>query len=291
VRSTGGPFRHAPRARTLAASRTPSAVTEADSCPDSQRARSARPVLRVLVVDDDPLSRSFQTHLLALLGHEASALADPELAVARALEGGFDVLLLDLGMPGADGFEVMRRLREREAREQRPPLAVLAVTGFVSRLDRARCLAAGFSEHLAKPIQVDALSAALAHALGARGCGAVESSDATRLRATIRRLHQSQTPQTGFAPTVTESFALRSAQLLETLRRCVQQRDAQALARAAQALRGSAEYLGALRLVGMCSALQQSAVGDDWGGAEAALGTIADEHQAVLALLLESSRS
>jgi len=266
------------------------ALTAPDYRPDPSRAHGAPAVLRVLVVDDDPLSRSFQTHLLALLGHEASALADPGSAVAQALEGGFDVLLLDLGMPGVDGFEVLRRLREREAQEQRAPLAVLAVTGYASMLDRARCLAAGFSDHLAKPIRAATLAVAIEQAVGASGGAAVETSDAARLRATVRRLRESQPPQAGFAPTVTESFALRSAQLLETLRRCVQQRDAHALGRAVQALRASAEYLGARRLVAMCAALQQSAVSDDWRGAEAALGTIDDEHQAVLALLFESSR-
>lgn len=264
-------------------------MTALDSRPDPSCPSNAPP-LRVLVVDDDPLSRCFQTHLLSLLGHEAVAQADPGQAVVQALEGGFDVLLLDLGMPGLDGFEVLRRLREHEARAQRTPLAVLAVTGYASASDRARCLAAGFSEHLAKPIQATTLAAAIEHVVGNAVVSGVESSDAARLRATVRRLRESQRLDTGFAPTVTESFALRSAQLLETLQRCVQQQDAGALTRAAQALRTSAEYLGALRLVGMCAALEQSAGRADWHGARTALGTMNDEHQAVLALLFESSR-
>lgn len=247
---------------------------------------------RVLVVDDDPLSRSFQTHLLSLLGYDAQAEGDPERALAQAVSGAFDVLLLDLGMPGLDGFEVLRRLREQEAQARRKPLAVVAVTGYASEADRLRCLMAGFNDHLAKPIQAAGLSATLQHVLGEAEARetAAESSDVARLRATVKRLNETRPGDRSFAPTVTESFALRSAQLLETLRRCVQQRDAAPLPRAAQALKASAEFLGALRLAGMCGELETLAGQSDWSGADTVLTLMNNEHQVVLTLLFESAR-
>ena len=250
----------------------------------------ARAAIRVLVVDDDALSRSFLTHLLSLLGHLAQAQGDPEQALAQALSGEFDLILLDLGMPGLDGFEVLRRLREHEAQTRRSPLAVVAVTGYASDTDRMRCLSAGFNEHLAKPIQAALLSSTLERVLGAQGARTEpEASDVARLRATVKRLNEARPGDRSFAPTVTESFALRSAQLLETLRRGVQQRDPAALPRAAQALKASAEFLGALRLGSMCGELEQHVERGDWAAAESLLAQMNNEHQVVLTLLFESA--
>ncbi len=247
---------------------------------------------RVLVVDDDPLSRSFQTHLLSLLGYDAQAQGDPALAVQQASDGGFDLLLLDLGMPGLDGFEVLRRLREREAREGCRPLGVVAVTGYASESDRVRCLAAGFNEHLAKPIQAATLGRVLAQVLGsAAGADApAEDSDVARLRATVKRLNEARPGDRSFAPTITESFALRSAQLLETLRRSLRERDPAATAKAAQAMRASAEFLGAMRLATMCAQLEAHAAAGEWSEAEQSLASMNDEHQVVLTLLFESAQ-
>ena len=259
--------------------------------PPAAPAQGLHAPIRVLVVDDDPLSRSFQTHLLSLLGHQALAQGDPLQALSLLLDEEFDLLLLDLGMPGLDGFEMLRRLREHEARTGRRPLAVIAVTGYASDADRQRCLAAGFNDHLAKPIQAAVLGTTLERVLGAARAGVPgpEASDVVRLRATVKRLNETRPGDRSFAPTVTESFALRSAQLLESLRRCVQQREASPLSRATQALKASAEFLGALRLARMCTELDQSAGRGDWTTAEQLLRLINDEHQVVLTLLFESA--
>ncbi len=250
--------------------------------------------MRVLVVDDDPLSSSLQAHLASLLGHVVAIEEDGERAVDRALAGEVDVMLLDLGMPKLDGFEVLRRLREREAQAERAPLPVIAVTGYASETDRLRCLMAGFNEHLTKPVQAAALGAAIARAIGPRrgpagdASGQPHESDAERLRATVRRLSGVKRGDRHFAPTVTESFALRSAQLIETLKLAVGSTDAEQAARAARALRASAEFLGALRLARMSGELEQLAAGADWPQAAALLQAIENEHQAVLTLLFEA---
>lgn len=252
------------------------------------------PPVRVLVVDDDPLSSSLQAHLASLLGHAVAIEDDSQRALARALTGEFDVLLLDLGMPGLDGFEVLRRLREREALEHRSPLPVIAVTGYASDSDRLRCLVAGFNEYVSKPVQAAALGAAIARALGPHRGSAGEASglafesDAERLRATVRRLSGVKPGDRLFAPTVTESFALRSTQLIEMLNLALRAADTEQAQRAARALRSSAEFLGALRLANMAADVGQVAADGDWERAAALLREIEHEHQAVLTLLFES---
>jgi FixJ family two-component response regulator len=212
-------------------------------------------------------------------------------------------MLLDLGMPEIDGFEALRRLREREAAAQRAPLPVIAVTGYASETDRMRCLTAGFNDHLTKPVQASALGAAIARAAG-RGetAGAAAQPidcDAERLRATVRRLGNVRSEDRAFAPTVIESFALRSAQLIESLRTALATRDGAEGARAARALRASAEFLGALRLAAMSKEIEgvfdasAGADSDDaarWQGAGALLDTIDREQQAVLTVLFEATR-
>lgn len=252
--------------------------------------RSATRQTRLLVVDDDALSSSFQSHLASLLGFAAVVESDPELAVDAALTGGFDVVLLDLGMPRIDGFEVLRRLRSREARSGRVPMPVIAVTGYSAEADRLRCLMAGFNDHLSKPIQAATLAAALERALAHRGESVLpRSSDAQRLRATVRRLSELKPDDRGFAPTVTESFALRSAQLIDAMRDALLVADRDAAQRAAHALKSSAEFLGALRLAQMAADFDAAAARDDRTAGLALLEAINNEHQAVLTLLFEAS--
>lgn len=247
--------------------------------------------IRLLVVDDDPLSSTFQSHLAQLLGHRADVETHAERVVERAVSGNYDLMLLDLGMPYPDGFELLRRLREAEVAANRPPLPVIAVTGYASEADRLRCLLAGFTDHLAKPVQATTLSSMIERVVAAAGeRRANRESDAERLRATVRRLSEVRPDDRSFAPTVTESFALRSAQLLETLRAATQARDAGQIARGARALKSSAEFLGALRLAGMCAELETQAAAGDWDLALTQLAAMEHEHQAVLTLLFESSR-
>jgi CheY-like chemotaxis protein len=270
---------------------------------DSDRPHGHAPA-RLLVVDDDPLSSSLQAHLALLLGYAATVESDPERAVELALTGEFDAMLLDLGMPQVDGFEALRRLREREAAAERAPLPVIAVTGYSSDADRLRCLMAGFNEHVSKPVQASALGTAIAGVLAHRRADATgdvparQACDAERLRATVRRLGEVKPDDRSFAPTVTESFALRSAQLIESLRASIDARDSERGSRAACALRASAEFLGALRLASMSGDLdaalrraRDAACGDaHWTAARDLIDAIDREHQAVLTLLFESSR-
>ncbi len=253
--------------------------------------------LHALVIDDDPLSSEVQSQLIRLLGHHASAENDGDVAVERALAGSFDFLLLDLSMPGVDGFEVLRRLRVRERELQRPRLPVIAVTGYVAPEDRARCLAAGFAEHLHKPVQLSRLQAAIegvvsnAAAVGQNGAAASAArSDAERLRATVRRLGQMSSGEGGFSPSVTEAFALRSAQLIETLHSAIAQRDGPRAIRAAQALGTGAQFLGAATLAASAAAVERCCGDGDWPAAQSKLREFDLQHQAVLTVLFDIDR-
>jgi two-component system, sensor histidine kinase and response regulator len=131
---------------------------ESSSATDRQPARARR--LRVLVAEDNELNVTLLRELLQQRGHSAQFARDGHAALELALHGAFDLMLLDLHMPGLDGFDVVRAVREHE-RETNDHLRIIALTARSSARDRERCLAAGMDEFLAKPIEAAALWATM----------------------------------------------------------------------------------------------------------------------------------
>jgi len=118
--------------------------------------------LGVLLVEDHADSR--ETIALTLESFGAAVTAVPAVADALAVlrDRAVDILVSDLGMPGADGFDLIRRIRWQEDRGGRPRLPAIALTAYASAEDRERALAAGYDAHVAKPVDADELGAALA---------------------------------------------------------------------------------------------------------------------------------
>lgn len=116
--------------------------------------------LSVLVVDDSPINRNLVSSLLQDEGHRVALASDGAQALEMAESSRYDLILLDLRMPGIDGFEVTRKLR---ARQDRTP--IIALTGNALGKDRELCLAAGMDGHLAKPIDERKLLQTLADAM------------------------------------------------------------------------------------------------------------------------------
>ena len=117
---------------------------------------------RVLLVDDNHDAANGLATLLGLLGHEVQVVHDGPTALAAARSNTPDVALVDIGLPGMDGYAVAQRLRERSGKK----VMLVALTGFGSEEDRKRAQAAGFDHHLVKPVDLDALEGLVAE-LGA----------------------------------------------------------------------------------------------------------------------------
>ncbi|MCM5680583.1 PAS domain S-box protein [Schlegelella sp. S2-27] len=109
---------------------------------------------RVLVVDDNHDSADSMAAVMELLGQEARVAYSGQQALQTARQWSPDAVLLDLTMPDASGFDVLRDLRTQSADR---PLYVAAMTGYAQADDRRRTLQAGFDEHLAKPVDVETL--------------------------------------------------------------------------------------------------------------------------------------
>jgi CheY-like chemotaxis protein len=112
--------------------------------------------LRIMVVDDNRDTAEGLARLLKRDGHEVIVAYDGHAAVAKAHEACPQVVLLDIGLPGIDGYEVAGRLREEAACSR---ALVIALSGYGQDEDRRRSRAAGFDFHLVKPVSFDELRA------------------------------------------------------------------------------------------------------------------------------------
>jgi PAS domain S-box-containing protein len=153
-------------------------LAEADPAPAvptrEQRSDFARG-RRVLVVDDNADAADSLGMLLGLLGAEVQVTHDGRAALQSLERTGAEIVFLDIGMPGMDGYEVARHIRADEANRG---LLLVAVTGWSQEEDRRRVREAGFDAHLTKPVGVDDLSRVLERpqrprVSGVRGRGAM----------------------------------------------------------------------------------------------------------------------
>lgn len=110
----------------------------------------------VLIVDDEPAIRESLERALTIEGHAVELAADGELALARLSDSAIDAVVLDIAMPGIDGFEVCRRLR---AAGDRVPVLMLTARDAVA--DRVDGLDAGADDYLVKPFALAELKARL----------------------------------------------------------------------------------------------------------------------------------
>jgi signal transduction histidine kinase len=122
-------------------------------------ARGAGRGLRVLVVDDNVDAAQSLAQLLALDRHEVYVAYDAPGTLESARAHPPEVVLLDIGLPGGDGYQVARRLREEVGLKD---AVLVAVTGYGQEEDRRRSARAGFDHHLVKPVDVEALRDLLA---------------------------------------------------------------------------------------------------------------------------------
>jgi CheY-like chemotaxis protein/nitrogen-specific signal transduction histidine kinase len=118
------------------------------------------PALSVLCVEDNPYGRVVLNTVLGELGHRVTFAENGELAVAAVARGDFDVVLMDVALPGMDGFETTRRIRALPAPAGFTP--VIGMSGRASEDDEAAAWTAGMDSYLRKPASPAILNAALA---------------------------------------------------------------------------------------------------------------------------------
>jgi PAS domain S-box-containing protein len=129
--------------------------------PDGEDRPYALQGLDVLLVEDDREASEMMQVVLADRGATVRSVPDYDSALAALQQAWPDVLVSDIGLPGRDGYELVRRLRQFEGETRRGRLPVIALTAFARPEDSQKSLAAGFDLHLAKPLKPHLLLAAI----------------------------------------------------------------------------------------------------------------------------------
>jgi PAS domain S-box-containing protein len=143
----------------------PAASPAAPIVPAAEEVQLAEPRCRVLIVDDDEDTAESLAMLLQASGHDVRMAHDGPAALEAALDYRPDVMLLDIGLPMLNGFEVAERLRQQaEIRDT----VLVAVTGYGQERDRQRTQQAGFDYHLVKPADFDDVQKILVTVAGQR---------------------------------------------------------------------------------------------------------------------------
>ncbi len=173
---------------TLVKPLTPSMIMDAviDALDEPRYMRSnvelpARPArlagLRVLLVEDNATNQQIARELLSAEGAHVEVAEDGQASIdmVNAARIPYDVVLMDIQMPGMDGFTATRLLRTRPSSEQ-PPLIIIAMTANVLPQDRDRCLQAGMDDHVGKPFDIEQLVSVLLQHTRSPGPGGIAAS-------------------------------------------------------------------------------------------------------------------
>ena len=234
--------------------------------------------LSVLVVDDHPVNRMLLEQQLVQLGLHVEAAESGILGLARWQSGHYDLVITDCHMPGMDGYEFTRSIRQIEQMEARQRGPIIAWTANVLAEEAHRCEAAGMDDVLTKPTELSELRLMLLKWLPKTATPGIAVSSA----AAVAIVHQEQgSEQEAIDFSALMKFAASRALQIEMLREftvhnrsdfanlkaTLQDGDAAAIAQAAHRIKGACRMVGARELESLCASIEKSARQGDKPGA------------------------
>ncbi len=256
--------------KTLAGLRQPEAKRETRFASRAGAPHEARPPLRVLLAEDNPINRKLAVHLLKSRGYHVAVATNGREAL-RALDlNPFDAVLLDVQMPVMGGFETAAAIRERE-KTSGGHTPIIAITAHALTGDREKCLAAGMDGYISKPIRSAELFKTLDRLMPAAPAVAPPAPREKRLpefdaEALLSRVDGNKK----LLRELVEIFLDDSPKLLEEIKHALKRGDAEALRRATHAFRGSVSTFAARQAAEAATRLESQAIERDLDGAREA---------------------
>jgi signal transduction histidine kinase/DNA-binding response OmpR family regulator/HPt (histidine-containing phosphotransfer) domain-containing protein len=247
--------------------------------------------LRVLLAEDNPVNQRVGALLLERLGQRPILVGDGEEAVREVTRTRYDVVLMDVQMPVLDGLGATRRIRSELPPDRQP--RIVAMTANALAEDRERCLSAGMDDHIAKPVRLEELEAALLRVPGAGEAPARPSDDrraaAGRVLLVDRSVLDALTGRAGdrgpaLRERLVDTWRQETAARLAELSAAAAGGDHDSVLSCAHTVRGGSSSLGAERLATACGRLEQALRALDPVDVPAA----ADELNAVFAETMEA---
>jgi PAS domain S-box-containing protein len=238
--------------------------------------------LRLLLAEDNAVNQRVAMRLLEKRGHSVAVVSSGRQAVAAALEQSFDAVLMDVQMPELDGFEATAAIREAE-RARGGHVPIVAMTAHAMKGDRERCLAAGMDGYVSKPLQAEALYAAVEGGPTAPAFSDEPSSGELLDESAIRRNFGDDAFFRDVAGAFLESCPAWQAEI----RSAVASGDAAKLRLAAHTLKGAVSHFGARPVYDAADRLEQLALSGSLHEAPAACAAL----EAALPRLQEALRA
>ncbi|MFZ5539458.1 MAG: PAS domain S-box protein [Pseudomonadota bacterium] len=243
---------------------------------------------RILVAEDDEVNRLVIRHQLEVLGHAAEFAVDGAEALRRWQHGRYALLLTDVHMPGMDGYELTRAIREQEARRGGPRLPIVALTANAMRGEAERAQAAGMDDYLTKPLRIEVLRAALQRWLAPVP---TESAPAAAMREPTfdaSALTRVIGDDAAAARDLLAQWRAAATGQLAELDDAAAHDDRARIATLAHRMKSSARAVGAAALGALCERLEGAAQTADGATIRALLAGMRQEYAAVEAAIAES---
>jgi PAS domain S-box-containing protein len=210
---------------------------------------------RILVAEDNPINQTLALAILRKLGYRADAVANGAEAVTALRTIPYDLVLMDCQMPELDGLEATRQIRAPGSGVQNPAIPVIALTAHALSGDRERCLAAGMTDYISKPIQPGALRQVLERWLPPDA----HAREAAPVDFDRQELVDRLCGDAALAEDLVRGFAGDLALLLLQLRAALDAGDVDAVGRLAHKLKGGAASVAAAAIRDNAAILERQA--------------------------------
>ena len=235
--------------------------------------------LRILLAEDNPVNQRLALRLLEKMGHRITLVDNGVSALERVMQGGLDLVLMDVQMPELDGLSATRRIRQWE-QANGGHVPIIAMTARAMQGDRERCLEAGMDDYLSKPIDSERLRQLVSR------FHVEQAGPVLAWRAALLRLDG----DSGLLLELAQLFIDDGPELMDTLYVALADDDLAASQRAVHSLQGVLVNFGAQRAIAqaerMSASLHEPAQAAQWKGQAAELGAALEEVYAALHALI-----
>jgi len=249
---------------------------------------------RILVAEDNLTNQEVAVALLNKLGYRADLVANGVEALRAFRQAEYDVVLMDCEMPEMDGYEATRRIRQRQGGTRNPDVPIIAMTADAMTGDRDKCLQAGMSDYLAKPVETRQLATVLEKWLIAPvGRGEIKhpanpSPAKTNANFNPEELLTRLMGNQGLARKVIAGFLNDVPKHLHMLKSHLDAGDARGARLKAHALKGAAAAVSADALRALCFEAEEEAAAGHLTDALALLPRLAEQFELLQAALTQS---
>ncbi|MDP1561339.1 MAG: response regulator, partial [Pirellulaceae bacterium] len=214
--------------------------------------------LRILLAEDNRVNQRLAVGLLERMGHRVAVVESGQAAVDACQRDSFDLVLMDVQMPGLDGLDATRAIRTNERLLGRH-VPIIAMTAHAMSGDRQRCLDAGMDDYLSKPIRIAELEEKVASVIDESSSeSANEDSIELDVDSELSGALDAIDHDTDLLRIMADAFREESAELLLVMSAAWERSDWEQLSHAAHSLKGSALALHASELAAICAVLEQT---------------------------------